>query len=195
MKQPIGVEGFEALFASDPDPWDYRTSRFERHKRGILMRAVGQRMFGRGLELGCANGETTSFLARKCLRLTAVDGSETALEQAWIRHADSPRVRLEQAILPERTPRGPFDLIVTSEVLYYLRENELRDMLSLLKKAVALGGRLVFLHHHRDFDDVSMKPFLLTARLHDLMDDSHRLVFRHRSSRFEALAFDRIKMA
>ncbi|MEN3794843.1 class I SAM-dependent methyltransferase [Fulvimarina sp. MAC3] len=195
MKRPIGVDGFEALFSGDPDPWNYRTSRFEHQKRGVLMHAVGQRMFGRGLELGCANGETTSCLARKCLRLTALDGSKTALDQARKRHGSALNVRFAQAVLPGDMPQGPFDLIVTSEVLYYLEENDLRPLLARLTGAVAPGGRLVFLHHHRDFDDVSTKPFLLTTRLHDVMGDSHRLVFRHRSSRFQALAFDRIRKA
>ncbi len=39
-------------------------------------------------------------------------------------------VTLRQALLPQQMPRGPFDLIVASEILYYLRPNDLRSLIS-----------------------------------------------------------------
>ena len=191
MRKPIDLDGFEAKFAADPDPWNYAASRFERYKRGILMRAVGLRIYGRGLELACANGETTPILARRCLRLLALDGSRTALEHATERNRGLPRIRFVHAVLPEAMPKGPFDLIVVSELLYYLRANDLVRLLHTLKKAIAPSGRIVFLHHQLGFDDTSTKPQNVTRRILGEFVTDFQPAYRHRDARFEAIAFDR----
>ena len=75
----INPAGFETKFRENIDPWNYAASPFEAYKRAVLLHACGTRPFGRGLELACAIGETTRMLARRCLRLLAVDSSATAL--------------------------------------------------------------------------------------------------------------------
>ena len=71
----IDVAGFERKFRENIDPWDYTNSGFEHFKRTVLLRACGHGKHGRALELGCAIGETTRYLAPLCLRLVALDGS------------------------------------------------------------------------------------------------------------------------
>ena len=67
-------------------------------------------------------------------------------------------VTLRQALLPQQMPRGPFDLIVASEILYYLRPNDLRSLISRIPRALAPGGRVVILHHLKDFNDAAVRP-------------------------------------
>src|ERR1051326_1512805 len=67
----IDAAGFERKFRKTIDPWNYASSRFERYKRGVLLRACGPSRRGRVLELGCAIGETTRSLARMSLRPAA----------------------------------------------------------------------------------------------------------------------------
>ena len=159
----IDPAGFEAKFRADIDPWNYAASPFEAWKRRVLLHACGDRVHGRALELAFAIGETTRALAPRCLRLLAIDSSPTALAEAARRTAASPNVTLRCAILPRDMPRGPFDLIVASEILYYLRPNDLRTMVSQLHGALAPGGRVVVLHHLKDFGDSAIRPRLAQA--------------------------------
>ncbi len=151
----IDVAGFEQKFCADIDPWDYRHSKFERQKRGALIKACGCGKRGRALELGCAIGETTRQLAPLCLSLTALDASSTALVEARRRNDDLPQVNFFHATLPQRMPPGPFDLIVASEIAYYLTSHALEKLARKLIRALAPGGRIVVLHHRRLFSDAA----------------------------------------
>jgi len=188
QRNAIDPGGFETKFQSDPDPWDYETSPFEAHKRRVLLRACGPRRYGRALEIGCAIGVTTRALARIAGRLLAVDPSPTALKEAARRTRDLRNVALRRLELPERIP-GSFDLIVVSEVLYYLPELKCRQAVSALRAALAPGGRIVLLHHIRDFDDASQRPWLAQERAAAILLGSMAQAFRHRESRFVAEAF------
>lgn len=185
----IDADGFEARFQQDIDPWNYANSPFEAYKRGILLRAVGTRHFGRGLELACAIGETTRFLAPRCLRLLALDSSETALREAKRRIGSLRSVAFSRALLPVDMPKGPFDIIVASEILYYLEPNDLRSLLARIEHATAPGGRVVVLHHVRNFDDAAIPPSTAQGWAGRLLRRSMKLVFRHDDARFQALAF------
>lgn len=188
--RPIDPEGFERLFRSSIDPWDYRGSRFEAHKRGVLLRGCGDRCYGRGLELACANGETTVRLARRCLRLTAVDASPTAVAAAARRTADLPSVTVAVRRLPAEMPRGPFDLVVVSEIAYYLTPDALRRLTHAIEAALAPGGRVVVLHHLRRFDDAAQVPARAHAAITRRLARSMRPVFAETRGRFAAAAFE-----
>jgi hypothetical protein len=49
-------------------------------------------------------------------------------------------------VVPRDLPAGPFDLVVASEILYYLEPAELREALDWLPGALAPGGRTVVVH-------------------------------------------------
>lgn len=187
----IDAAGFEAMFRADIDPWNYAASPFEAHKRGLLLRACGPRIRGRGLELACAIGETTRRLAPRCLRLLAVDSSPTAVDEAARRTRGQRNVTLRRALLPRQMPRGPFDLIVVSEILYYLRPNDLRTLVPRLRAALAPGGRLVILHHLRDFDDAAVRPRQAQERTVATLRRHMRLVSLTDVGRFQVAALER----
>lgn len=185
----IDPAGFEALFQKDRDPWNYAGSSFERHKRSVLLRACGGRVHGRVLELACANGETTRVLAGFSLRLTAVDASPTAVAEARRRTAGLPSVNVRHALLPGDMPSGPFDLIVVSEILYYLSVREADRLVTAVVAALAPGGRIVLLHHHVRFDDAAQQPGRAQERMAMVLAKKMQGVFRHRDARFECRAF------
>ena len=60
------------------------------------------------------------------MHLLAVDASPTALNEAARRAPRNGRIHFHRAILPGQMPRGPFDLIVVSELVYYLRPDHLK---------------------------------------------------------------------
>jgi hypothetical protein len=48
--------------------------------------------------------------------------------------------------IPAAVPRLRFDLVVASEILYYLSDEELAGTLSLLQRCMIAGARLVAVH-------------------------------------------------
>jgi SAM-dependent methyltransferase len=187
--KPINPEGFEQRFRDNIDPWDYTSSRFEAFKRAVLLRACGCRTYGRGLELGCAIGETTRRLAPRCLRLLSIDSSPAALAEAVRRNAATSWVTFRRCLLPREIPRGPFDLIVVSEIAYYLPRCVLDDFLRRIFEAAAPAGRIVFLHHLTRFADAAVVPHLAHSRIVSTFNRWTQPAFHQRHARFDAVAF------
>ena len=184
----IDVAGFEAKYREDIDPWNYAASPFEAFKRHVLLRACGYRPFGRGLELACGTGATSRALAPRCLRLTAQDSSPTAIAAAR-RAGPRPGLTYDLGVLPRQMPRGPFDLIVASEIFYYLSRADLSRTLARIEAALAPGGRVVVLHHRLDFPDAAVRP--RTAQALAVAGLRRRMVpvFHVEAGRFQSVAF------
>ena len=187
----IDVAGFERKFQENKDPWNYRHSTFERHKRSVLLEACGLSKRGRGLELGCANGEATPELARRCLRFVAVDGSATALAEAKRRLMRDLKVKFVRADLPEQMPRGPFDLIIVSELAYYLVPHALTKLKTYLLRALDRHGRIVVLNHLKHFDDAAQHGAVAHRRLCGLLQRELRRVAHASYPRFAIASFER----
>ncbi len=88
MNTPRSHEGsvpasyFEEKFRADIDPWNFRTSSYERAKYQATINALTRVRYGHALEVGCAIGVLSKLLATRCDRLLALDGSETAIAEA-----------------------------------------------------------------------------------------------------------------
>jgi predicted TPR repeat methyltransferase len=109
---------FDEIYAADPDPWQFETSAYERAKYDATIAALDGDRFANGLEIGCSIGVLTERLSRLTDDLLAIDVATAALDQARAR--DLPDVAFELREVPEEFPDGAYDLIVVSEVLYYL---------------------------------------------------------------------------
>ena len=116
----VAPDYFDRLYARDADPWSFATSAYERDKYAATLAALPDRRFARGFEVGCSIGVLTRQLAARCDALLAVDVAEAALAQARARCAYLPQVQVERMVVPSEWPDGAFDLVVYSEVLYYL---------------------------------------------------------------------------
>jgi hypothetical protein len=112
----------------------------------------------------CGKCTNNRHLAPLCLRLVALDGSPTAIAEAK-RRVQSAHVRFMQAKLPGQMPHGPFDLIVVSEIAYYLSGHEPVLLGKRLAAAVAHRGKIVLLHHRRHFHDAAQLRVLAHLRL------------------------------
>ena len=134
---------FDSLYRANPDPWNYQLSRYESEKYAATVAALPRR-FTSGLEVGCSIGVLTALLAAHVDDLLAVDVSSVAIASARDRVPD---VRFECRELPEDFPPGRFELIVFSEVLYYLNPAALGEMLDAVD--VALTGSLLAVHRRR----------------------------------------------
>jgi SAM-dependent methyltransferase len=136
---------FDGLYAAADDPWSLRSRWYEQRKYAVTTAVLPRARYADALEVGCSVGELTAALADRCDRLVAWDVSATAVERARARTAGLPGVRIEQRAMPgDRLP--PSDLLVLSEVLYYLGADDLAAVLAQLPDAVAPGGTLVAVH-------------------------------------------------
>jgi SAM-dependent methyltransferase len=135
----VGAERFESKYRRDPDPWNYETSSYERDKYAATLGALPAGRFARALEVGCSIGVFTELLAARCDALVGIDFSEQALATARKRLSGRPQVELLQAAFPEQVPPGRWDLVVCSEVLYYLDAPALEVALSWLAEQLAGG--------------------------------------------------------
>ena len=131
---------FDRLHAHGRDPWDLENSAYERAKRETTIAALGSRRFVSGLEVGCSIGTLSERLATLCDRLLAIDVSEVALAHARTRFSGLSNVALEQLEIPAAWPGGNFDLIVFSEVLYFLSPAEIRRTSQLARRSLSPQG-------------------------------------------------------
>jgi SAM-dependent methyltransferase len=140
---PAAVERFERLYHESPDPWRYRTSGYERDKYAATLMALPKRSHGLCLEVGCSIGVFTSLLAARCEHVVAIDFSLGALQLAG-RHLQGVRnVDLLRASFPDETPPGSWDLIVCSEILYYLHRPALDEAVGWIKTQLLYGASVL----------------------------------------------------
>ena len=116
---------FERLYAHDPDPWRFKTSDYEREKYAATLDALPPGRYERGFEVGCSIGVLTRQLAASCDTLLAADISRTAIRHAEQLCDDLPWVQFAAMDIRREWPEGSFDLILFSEVLYYLSPDEI----------------------------------------------------------------------
>ena len=111
---------FARIYQFNPDPWGFCTDPYEQAKYCHLIEILGGRRFASGLEVGCSIGVLTHMVAPLCDTMLAVDLVEQPLEAARSRCADQPWVRFQRMRVPGEWPDRRFDLILLSEVLYFL---------------------------------------------------------------------------
>lgn len=146
--QPMTPAAFDALYRRDPDPWGYRERPYERAKYADTLRACGPGPFDAALELGGSIGEFTALLAPRCRRLRSLDASPAAVELARERLAALPTdVRALLGTVPADLPHDRFDLVVASEILYYLPRPAFDATVAALRERIVPGGRLVAVHY------------------------------------------------
>jgi SAM-dependent methyltransferase len=137
---------FERRYRDDPDPWRYTESEYERAKYEATLEACGDGPFRSALELGASIGVFSALLAPRCTGLTTIDFSPTAVALARERLRGHANVEVIVGRVPDALPPGDCDLIVASEVLYYLGAAELRKTLDAIEERLEPGGRLVCVH-------------------------------------------------
>ncbi|WP_282063866.1 SAM-dependent methyltransferase [Roseobacter litoralis] len=113
----VSLEKLNALYATDDDPWNFRTSGYEQKKFEATRAALGRASYHAALEIGCGNGELARVLAPFCARYDGVDAVVTAITAARLAVPDA---RFHHRMWPGPLPEGDYDLIVLSEVLYFI---------------------------------------------------------------------------
>ncbi len=137
---------FDALYAADPDPWRFATSDYERDKYATTLRALPRQRYASALEVGCSIGVLTHALAERCDSLLAIDASATPLRAARERCRDRPSARFAEMAVPQDWPEETFDLILLSEVVYYLGAGDVARLARRVEASLVSGGDVVLVH-------------------------------------------------
>ena len=155
----LGEEVFWEQLYSTEDPWQYR-SAYEQTKYAQTLELLPQEPIGRALEIGCAEGRFTTMLAARAGRVTAIDISELALARARERCREFANTSFECLDISWEFPSGTFDLIVCSEVLYYMQDRfALKKIVDKISKVLAPNGYLVMAHANSVNDDRTSTGF------------------------------------
>ncbi len=153
-----GEEYFDSIF-EEADPWTY-TGDYEQTKYEQTLEALGDRRFTNALELACAEGHFTVQLAPRVDRLFAADISPTALERAAERCHEFDHIEFGQIDLRGGELPSDLDLIVCSEVLYFMEDRDgLADLGRRFADALVPGGLVVMAHANLIADDPDQTGF------------------------------------
>jgi glycosyltransferase involved in cell wall biosynthesis/peptidoglycan/xylan/chitin deacetylase (PgdA/CDA1 family)/ubiquinone/menaquinone biosynthesis C-methylase UbiE len=150
---------FETLFTKSPDPWKY-THPYEQTKYELTLSLLPDLKFNKALEIACAEGHFTLQLAPKVTSLVAADISKIALERASQRCSHLKNITYQHLDIIKDPLPGQFDLIVCSEVLYYVGgKDELISVSNRFAQALLPNGFLLMAHAHQVIDEPESPGF------------------------------------
>jgi cyclopropane fatty-acyl-phospholipid synthase-like methyltransferase len=158
---------FDHLYRANPDPWGYRDRWYEKRKRAVTLGALPKRRYRAGFEPGCSIGELSIELAARCDLLVAWDASVRAVASAQARLRDLDNVRVQRGSIPHDWPRGSFDLVVVSEVAYYLSATEVHHLARRLRDSLAADGTVVACHWRHQVPEATLS----VTEIHSLIRD------------------------
>ncbi|MEO7980021.1 MAG: SAM-dependent methyltransferase [Sporichthyaceae bacterium] len=177
----LPADYFARMYAVSEDPWGFRSRWYEERKRAVTLAVLDRPRYRAAFEPGCSVGVLTTALADRCERLLATDVDPTAVAATQAAVADRPHVTVEQRSVPADWPAGEFDLVVVSELGYYLDAPELGDLVDRTLGALAPGGSLLLCHWRHPVDDYPLpgdavherfraEPALVAAVRHEEAD-------------------------
>ncbi|MGU3291232.1 class I SAM-dependent DNA methyltransferase [Williamsia sp. M5A3_1d] len=135
---------FDRMYARSDDPWGFDDHFYERRKRDLTVAVLPRPRFARALELGSSTGALTEQLLGRVDRIHCVELHPRGIDIARRRlTAEAERVRFEVADLNTWTPNETYDLVVASEVLYYLDAEPLTRALGWIRNQYVAGATVV----------------------------------------------------
>ncbi|MGH8646995.1 MAG: class I SAM-dependent methyltransferase [Gammaproteobacteria bacterium] len=128
------LRSFFALKYKHVDPWSFDATPYQAKHFANTLALIPKRSYRRALEIGCGEGTFSLRLLqeREILEFIGLDISPNAIQRATIRCTSFRQARFCIQNILKAQPRGPFDLIVIAETLYYLG-----DTVSFLAETVA----------------------------------------------------------
>lgn len=134
---------FDAMYSAGEDPWGFDHLWYEQRKRDLTVAVLPRRRYAHALELGSSTGVLSAALLDRCDRLTCVELHPRAVDVARRRLSwAADRVRVEVGDIRRWRPSDHHDLLVVSEVLYYLDTDDLARV-SEWSRAMRDGGATV----------------------------------------------------
>nr|WP_299380473.1 class I SAM-dependent methyltransferase [uncultured Halomonas sp.] len=142
----FSTDDFDTLYARNPDPWGYEHRWYEARKRALCLAMLTRPHYKRVFEPGCSIGVMSEALLERCDTLLGWDLSAAALEAARKRLTQHKRVTLERRRLPDAWPEGKYDLVVFSELGYFLDSSAMEVIVTRLSALLEEDGEILACH-------------------------------------------------
>jgi len=163
----VATPYFDQLFAGNDDPWAFRQRWYERRKRALTLALLTRPRYASVFEPGCANGELSFELAPRCDRLLCCDTASAAVALARSRLLGFAHAQVQQSRLPEQWPTGEFELIVLSELCYYLDADDLRHLIDRALNGLTANGQVLACHWRPAIEGCPQTAEQVHALLHE----------------------------
>lgn len=128
------------------------------------MAMLGRHLPRRTFEPGCSIGLLTQRLAHISSEVLAWDVSAVAVDLARTRVTDL-HVQIQVGRVPTGWPDGDFDLVVISELAYYLQVHERRRLRERVRESLEPGGMLLAVHWVHPFAEAATDGRTVHAEL------------------------------
>ncbi len=136
---------FERLYLNDSDPWNCSTSVYHQKKFSDTLALLPRPTYNEVLDAGCGNGIFTSLISERAHQVLGIDFSKKAAQLARERCESLANVSIQNCDLLKMPPKQQCDLIVCSELLYYLSKPKSNKELArkILVELLSPSGHLV----------------------------------------------------
>lgn len=152
-KETLPEAYFNDVYRNNDDPWQFETSAYELNKYKTTISALHADTYRNAFEIGCSIGVLSEMLAGRCGKLLSVDAAEAPLEKARKRLQHFSQVTFAKMAVPAAFPEQQFDLILMSEVGYYLSMPDLEKLQEKILLHLEKGGQLLLVHWTPDVHD------------------------------------------
>ena len=168
---------FDRIYTESADPWRPQSRWDEQRKHAITLALLPYARYRHAFEPGCSIGVLTERLAQRCDHVTAPDVAVAALDAAQrrlVRAGQRNAVTLLRTSLHQPWPANRYDLVVLSEVCYYLDPGVLRAVMDREVPQLVAGATVLAAHWRHPVADYLMTGdrandvIAATAGLHHL---------------------------
>ena len=149
MPTRLSTGYFDRIYSESDDPWQLGDRWYEQRKYAITLALLPYRRYRHAFEPGCSIGVLTEQLTTRCDHVTSTDIASAALDATHRRLVDAGRrhnVTLLRRSVDEPWPQAGFDLVVLSEIGYYLDHTDLSAVIDRTVGSLAPDGFVVACH-------------------------------------------------
>lgn len=144
------------MYSGSDDPWQLADRWYERRKYAITLALLPHQRYRHAFEPGCSIGVLTEQLIQRCDHVTSTDVAVAALDATHRRLMASGQrgqATLLRGAIDQPWPPGSFDLVVLSEICYYLDAATLRQTLDREVPRLTAGATIVSAHWRHPVED------------------------------------------
>lgn len=148
---------FEARYRRR-DPYLTATNPLEIEKLETTFNSIKNRHYKHILDIGCGEGYLVKKLIPIADKITALDISKIALNRARNRLRDRENIKFTRQDILKYETTERFDLIICSEVLFYLKTEDIHCLAERLTEWLLPNGYLLLVHIYGRTEDEKGVP-------------------------------------
>lgn len=183
-KKSLDSDYFKSVYDASEDPWNFETSEYEAVKYASTIGSLPKNHYNNVLEIGCSIGVLTELLAKKCSQLLATDVSQKALDIVKKRCEKLRNVSFQKMSFPKELPQDQYDLIMISEVAYYLSPADWEFAMENLYDRLASEANIALVHWLPEVHDYPQTGDEVHDSFEKLMKSKMNNVFSTRSENY-----------